>query len=74
MARRNYRKEIYGLLEIINKSTGMNYIADYTPHGIGWNLYCLNSHSGRSKGKYGFDYKMNGKEMVQRLLGIISAL
>ena len=74
MARRNYRKEIDGLLDIINKESEINYIADYIPHGIGWSLYCLNSHSGRSKGKYGFDYRISGKEMVQRLIGIISAL
>ena len=74
MARRNYRKEIFGLLEIINKETGVNYMADYVPHYGGWSLYLLNSHGERSKGKYGFDYKISGKEMVQRLIGIISAL
>lgn len=74
MARSKYRKEIEGLIESLNKKTGMNYITDYAPHYGGWNLYRLNECSGHCSGLYGFDYRRSNKEMVAYLRGLLIGL
>lgn len=74
MARSKYEKGIEELIDSINTKTGLNYRTDYSVYHGGWNLYYLNEHGGHITGKYGFDYRLSSKEMVQRLLGILSAL
>lgn len=69
-----YRKEIEGLIESINTKTGQNYMTDYSVYCGGWNLYRLNEHSGHDTGLYGFDYRLNSKEMVAYLRGLLVAL
>lgn len=74
MARSKYRKEIEGLIESLNKKTGLNYITDYSVFYGGWNLYRLNEHSGHDTGLYGFNYRLSSKEMVAYLRGLLVAL
>lgn len=74
MARSKYRKEIEGLIESLNNKTGMNYMTNYSVYYGGWNLYRLNEHSGHDTGLYGFDYRLNNKEMVAYLRGLLIGL
>ena len=74
MARSKYRKEIECLIEELNNRTGCEYKTDFAPHYGGWNLYIIVENGGHTIGKYGFDYRISSKEMVQRLKSILLKL
>jgi hypothetical protein len=74
MAKSKYRKEIEGLIESLNKKTGMNYTTNFAPHYGGWNLYQKDSHGGQHACELGFYSRISSKEMVYYLEGVLNAL
>lgn len=74
MARSKYRKEIEGLIEMLNQKTELNYTTDFAPHYGGWCLYQKDSHGGQHSGEYGFYSRVGSREMISYLNGLLNAL
>lgn len=75
MKHSDYKKLILKRIDWINQMLGTKYQTNYAKHYGGWNLYIVDETSfAHYRGRLGFDFRIESKEMLCYLEGVCNGL